>query len=73
MAKGNFFVLLENREQYNDGEILTFLCLLRALSSLGSLRWFRTFQPYDFLRNSSGDIPDSFKMARNVPSGISPE
>jgi hypothetical protein len=33
----------------------------------------KSFQSYDFLKNSSGVIPDSFKMARNVPSGISPE
>ena len=31
----------------------------------------KSFQSYDFLKNSSGVIPDSFKMARNVPSGIS--
>ena len=64
-------------------EVSSYVCALDALHlpaagrssanpTLAGFR-FQLFQFYDFLRNSSGAIPDSLKIARNVPSGISPE
>jgi len=50
--------------------IVLIIIILRNVSVVRGQK--REIEGLYFVRNSSGVIPDSFKMARNVPSGMSP-